>query len=542
MENISKEIFGNFKKENNEFASKMNKLNMLRNLSKINKEKRAEDNPNVVLSDNMKDEIYKRGIGNVLKLSNFLKNRKENNSPVIPQPSRKMSPTSMVKESIKHYIKNNNTNLQKYNENMYSDEEGGLHVPQPIDVNNTENMMKEYAEKIKEQNATKKNFYKIHHNNNFNEDNKINEVAIEEEKFECEEPVVIPGMGEGNISEIKNVSNRHIMDIDMNKDILSDSFEVERPPKYNKTNNNGGRPLSGKKVSKDSIQSIDKKIINEIESKKTASQQVVLTEPKQTNNDSNKLNYVNELRPISAKKQVIEQKNHLNIAKKDIEGFFNNAFSGLDGFEKKINRKLDHLEKRISNNNKCVTSLIEKQFQTFQFNMKNIEAEVRKVTEERVYKDTVEKMKKEFENSAKRDKEPAIVTTWKNVLKDIENNNLNTAYARILETGKTLYITIGDDIYLLRLLCMTGPVIQKLNPEIAKNVILRINLISRSHKIQSLTLELINNAYTSDIFDKFKKDDQNELLETLYEFSGINSEIGTRAAELYTKITSEIIN
>jgi hypothetical protein len=56
-----------------------------------------------------------------------------------------------------------------------------------------------------------------------------------------------------------------------------------------------------------------------------------------------------------------------------------------------------------------------------------------------------------------------------------------------------------------------------------------------------MNYNLIDNAYHSDLFHKLNKDDQNELLETLYEYSGINSDIGAKAAELYAKITSEII-
>jgi DNA-directed RNA polymerase subunit F len=91
-------------------------------------------------------------------------------------------------------------------------------------------------------------------------------------------------------------------------------------------------------------------------------------------------------------------------------------------------------------------------------------------------------------------------------------------------------------------LFLTGPVVHKLNPEIARNILLRVNLISRSHKIQTLVFELIANSYKSELFTKISKDEQNELLETLYELSGINSELGTKAVELYTRITSEITN
>jgi len=90
---------------NSEFSNKMNKLNMLRNLSKINKEKN-----DVYVS---KDDIYKRGIGNVLKLSNFMKKRATSSSR-----DRKTSPNNIIKESIKSYV----TNFPKVNSsNDYND-------------------------------------------------------------------------------------------------------------------------------------------------------------------------------------------------------------------------------------------------------------------------------------------------------------------------------------------------------------------------------------------------------------------------------------
>jgi hypothetical protein len=499
---MSKENFAVFKKDNNDFANKVNKLNMLRNLSKLNKEK---NDGIVVGNDNLqKDEIYKRGIGNVLKLSNFLKNKKEN-AIANPLPPRRMSPTSMVKESIKNYIRNNNA----------------MGIPQPelyeeeaiLEVNNTENLMKEYADKLKEQNATKQNFYKNYAQ--AEENKKISEI----------EEYIEPQIGEGNISEIKNNSNRHVIDVG-DKDILSDSFETEKPKIKPIVN----RPNSGIKANKEVIQVVDKKAQNEVESKKAASEAakqdcvIKLTNDKRQDMGSNTHNGGNG--PLKPNVDLLS-------IKKDLQVMLFNTMNTIDTFETRVTKKLDYLDKRINNSSKTIAKAVEVQRATHKDTIKAVEVEIKRTTEERFYKDTVEKLKKEMELSAKKESnnEPPIIRTWKHVLKDIENSNLNTAYTRILETG--------DDVYLLRLLFITGPVIQQLNPEIAKNVILRINLVSRSHRVQSLNYSLIENAYYSELFPKLNKDDKNELLETLYEYSGLNSDIGTKSAELYAKITSD---
>jgi hypothetical protein len=411
----------------------MNKLNMLRNLSKMNKEKRDEN----VASDNMKDEIYKRGIGNVLKLSNFLKNKKDN-ATANPLPARKMSPTSMVKESIKNYIKSNPT-VKKYND-IYSEEEANNDIP--FNENNTENIMHEYEAKIKEQNATKKNFYK-----NLNEENfkKINEEGIEEEKAENEdlrEDYLEARIGEGNISEIRNVSNRKDLEFieDLNKDVLSDSFETDKAkPIINKvgvSNGNGYRAQSAAVKDRIQITGGDKKI-KEIESKKNSE---VVSPGKQI--VKVKVNLINETEVLNNEEIVNHLKSpknsnniNLNNIKTDLHIMLQNSINNIENFERKVNKKLDYLENRIETNSKWISKAITKQAETHKAKLKSTEDEIKKVTEERVYKDTVEKVKKEIENSTKREKEPPILNIWKNVLKDVENSNLNTAFTRILETG-----------------------------------------------------------------------------------------------------------
>ena len=80
-------------------------------------------------------------------------------------------------------------------------------------------------------------------------------------------------------------------------------------------------------------------------------------------------------------------------------------------------------------------------------------------------------------------------------------------------------INSGDDIYLLRLICLTGPIIDKLDVEIAKRVLIRVNMISKSHQIQQLLIGLIRNSIKNNVFQMLEPNQQNYILDSLYEFS-----------------------
>jgi hypothetical protein len=81
---------------NNKFADRSNKLNLLRSMSKINKAK-------CISPDNIKSEIYNKGIGVLMKTANFLTNRELSSS--------KLSSNSKISKSIN--VKKNKTDSFK---------------------------------------------------------------------------------------------------------------------------------------------------------------------------------------------------------------------------------------------------------------------------------------------------------------------------------------------------------------------------------------------------------------------------------------------
>ena len=122
-----------------------------------------------------------------------------------------------------------------------------------------------------------------------------------------------------------------------------------------------------------------------------------------------------------------------------------------------------------------------------------------------------------------------MTKTWKETLKLIEKGKINEGYLKLINSG--------DDIYLLRLICLTGPIIDKLDIEVAKRVLIRVNMISKSHQIQQLLIGLIKNSIKNNIFQALEPNQQNYILDSLYEFSGLNNSIAGEAAELYAELT-----
>jgi hypothetical protein len=74
-------------------------------------------------------------------------------------------------------------------------------------------------------------------------------------------------------------------------------------------------------------------------------------------------------------------------------------------------------------------------------------------------------------------------------------------------------------MYLLRLVAQTGPVVKHLEDQTALTVINRINKIMRSGAFETMEIEWISDVHRRGIFSTLSKHEQNEYLDTLYQFS-----------------------
>ena len=263
------------------------------------------------------------------------------------------------------------------------------------------------------------------------------------------------------------------------------------------------------------------------------------------NEQNSNLNNINEI-------------NNKNI-KAHLQNMFNEMiYNSFDEFEKNITFKINEMNKRIND-----ISLKISDIQAYPNNINNNSKKFKeKAYSVSSYKPAIienntsfyinsKKMKinsKDSKNQSVNTEEPdyvinnnknniindnsidsEVTKAWKETLKLIEKGYINEGYLKLINSG--------DDIYLLRLICLTGPIIDKLDVEIAKRVLIRVNMISKSHQIQQLLIGLIRNSIKNNVFQMLDPNQQNYILDSLYEFSGLNNSIANEAAELYAELT-----
>ena len=134
--------------------------------------------------------------------------------------------------------------------------------------------------------------------------------------------------------------------------------------------------------------------------------------------------------------------------------------------------------------------------------------------------------------------ESKINEKWKEALKLLRKNNISDAYK--------LIISSGDDIYLLRLVCITGPILYLLNEDLAKKVLIRINMINRGKHIQDILIQLVEeslkiNKNNNNIFYKLNYKEQNDILDSLFKIfkNKKNNALTIKAQSLYSKIIED---
>jgi hypothetical protein len=78
-------------------------------------------------------------------------------------------------------------------------------------------------------------------------------------------------------------------------------------------------------------------------------------------------------------------------------------------------------------------------------------------------------------------------------------------------------LTLSDDIYLLRLIVQTGPVLRKgLTDGTAKKVLYRLNRIVRGGIFYKIQIEWLDDARKGETFRNLNHSEQNEYLDTLF--------------------------
>ena len=249
----------------------------------------------------------------------------------------------------------------------------------------------------------------------------------------------------------------------------------------------------------------NKKIINNIKYMKNKEIKDAEKEDIKINNPNNEKKFViNKYNDIDLNKiNKIENENGLNeisLLKESLTKIISESLIDSHNYiNNKIKLKLDIMDKRIN----------------------NLENKILKIN----------KNKKNSNISL----ESQINKIWLECLELINKNKINEAYNLIISTK--------DDIYLLRLMCLTGPVLNKLNENLAKNVLIRINMINRGKQISDILIQFVEESINNknNIFKKLEYKEQNDILDSLFNIfkNKNNNNLTIKAQNLYNFIIEQ---
>ena len=535
--------------KNNGFSTvvrKMDKLNFLRNLAKRAKIENQKIDYDSQLPEKMKEEVYKKGISNILNFSKFLKNRlqtKESaefkNEEVSPN-KRKIKKNKM-KNEIRDYLKHSKQ-VKKYDSIKKMEHDNIISKDKSYNINNmnnnnniendNNNIENDNNNIIKEENESNYNANENNNEMNINNENNNNvnnnfveEIPIQGQNFENKVNEENTNM---NYNELNNNQEEISQEENNNQNQIENENENENDIEQNNQEDN-----------------INNSINNIQENKNMKNSQISDTKNSNINKSKNEAN-----------------ENTINI-KNNLQNIFNDyIYKSFDEFEKNITIKLNQINNRINDISLKISDYQSNQLNPnegdFNKNKKIIDNNYsqssyrpQSIVENNSFYINSRKMRlnslRDAKNTSINTEEPdfyinnnlnkrestsidsEVTKTWKETLQLIEKGNINEGFLKLINSG--------DDIYLLRLICLTGPIIDKLDLEVAKRVLLRVNMISKSHQIQQLLIGLIKNSIKNNIFQSLDTNQQNYILDSLYEFSGLNNSLATEAAELYAELT-----
>ncbi len=645
---IENENEDNSNLENKNYPNrKMDKLNFLRDIAKMAKKENNKIDYDSELPQKMKEEVYKKGIGNILQLSRFLntiknkanENQLRNSSKKINNKKKEINDFLKQTKQIKKYNEykkeeENNINKNKFGfqiedvksgdqaENPFINKDSEIeeNINEEDEKSENNKLKNKKIEKNKSNKKKKKKKIKKIKTEEFEEDENENKSVKKEENKENEnnekEGYEIYETNEGvNVSEIneeneefednknnenineninENNNEINIEENEINENSNKKSQNEEKSQNYNTENNdlfpienniiiesekendenkeeeieieNENKSFNNKSKSDLNSRRIEKKtskkeeeinnnnnfydtnkekleqILNENKSnKKSEKSNKKYSKKKEkhySDEESDTDNYLEDNQSTKQENQKIirqgsKKSNEFNKLKQSLQLILNNKiFKSINNFEKKINSKLDKIKNRIDNvSEKILKYDKNKNKKTKEKNKKEEDALLKQKT--LMYKEVLNDIKNDLLSSQRNKNEinndSEIMKIWKDALNNIEKNNYNDAYNLILNSG--------DDIYLLRLIYLTGIIFDKLSPEICRNVLKRINMITRSYQIQSLLINLVKNSVQCNMFNILNENEQNDILDTLYEIAGNNSPISKEASEIYTYIT-----
>ena len=633
----------NVEKEN-EMKPKMSKLNLLRNLSKINKEKNIMMTPKEV-----RKQIYEVGIGKFLRTASYIGNREEENLKALKGFGNKkmkaansdgfkdfkLSATKMGKGS-KDFQFCSNYDWQKEELDEEKINEGDNIENKEEEIKRKEESKENSRNKSKSSidNVNNKTMSKKSKNSSSKEilsdDNKTKEIKKDDSNIKIEQEVNKEEHHpeeekEEHLSEKDNISNKEdnkeedVKSEKSHKDELKEeeekpsskvsdnkiafeqesvkgdeciNVEEEDNPNNNEQFSSNLSEAPSKKTnskhesfkqspirqntthSKNNItvsnkeQSIHNDEEEESEKIEETSKQILtfknedIPNPDEANieiietKQLKKKSYINN--PIEAEEEIKQEskvksrKSSSNINKETLHTIFNQISLSVNkeldkisqSFENKINDKLNILDKKIKNvsNMLAIHQLQHQKENEFkQDNLLQIKStdSVPSINQPHPPlidikpNDLIEEENEESTETELADIPDAKNTNiiWETILSYVNQSNFEQAYITAMNTG--------DDLILIRLLFTTKEkCLINIPCKIGVKIINRINSIFRCFMIQNTILDFICEFYNLDMFKMLSINERNDIMQTIYEISQCEGEIGKKANYIYNTIKS----
>ena len=590
-------IYNNINKTQNidtevQTKRKMSKLNLLRNLSKINKEKN-----NIMSSKKVRKEIYEIGIGKFLRSNDYLNNRDEENLLMLKKEINKSRSKSKSLDKKGRNISKKRIKLKKNNDNK---NDGGIMIFQRFNgvseelingdnidnINNKiksakyntfmknikdedinlnddiESIKKSISKKektrienenrdndennIKEKNKDNlikenENINQINNNISDNKSNKINISSKENKIININEKEKNNNEKNSNEKDIKNESNdiKNIKEKEDNKDKNLFNFKEEENNIGDQATPNYKENISEKKIKNRSKK--NQRLNSKESSEKFGNSNKELNIS--DNNDSsniqgNTVEDINRLNTLSNRHMKNKTKDLNNINNK----YTNDIFNQLN---KTFNKELDKMINDFNDTTNTKLNKINNRLLGLSQNINRIKTNLNliKHTNNLNFKDSnviinEEKEEQSVESSmTKNDNKynsKSYNILWETITLYLKNENYEEAYIKALQGG--------DDLIFLRLIFSMGTnCLQYISINTNKLILKHFNSIFRTFSMQNQFLEYIKTFYNMKMLNikYFSIEELNDFMQTLFEIKALKNDTGKNAQFLYDNILKD---
>ena len=590
-------IYNNINKTQNidtevQTKRKMSKLNLLRNLSKINKEKN-----NIMSSKKVRKEIYEIGIGKFLRSNDYLNNRDEENLLMLKKEINKSRSKSKSLDKKGRNISKKRIKLKKNNDNK---NDGGIMIFQRFNgvseelingdnIDNINNKIKSakyntFMKNIKDEDInlnddiesikksiSKKEKTRIENENRDNDENNINEKNKDNLIKENENINQINNNISDNKSNKINISSKENKIININekeknnneknsneKDIKNESNDIKNIKEkeddkdknlfnFKEEENNIGdqaTPNYKENISEKKIKNRSKK--NQRLNSKESSEKFGNSNNElniSDNNDSsniqgNTVEDINRLNTLSNRHMKNKTKDLNNINNK----YTNDIFNQLN---KTFNKELDKMINDFNDTTNTKLNKINNRLLGLSQNINRIKTNLNliKHTNNLNFKDSnviinEEKEEQSVESSmTKNDNKynsKSYNILWETITLYLKNENYEEAYIKALQGG--------DDLIFLRLIFSIGTnCLQYISINTNKLILKHFNSIFRTFSMQNQFLEYIKTFYNMKMLNikYFSVEELNDFMQTLFEIKALKNDTGKNAQFLYDNILKD---